>query len=384
MREHHATHRMLEEYLRQYDLMPAANDMLWQVNLANTTVRANPVHTGLEVGMKELLKEQRTDKEIRGMEHNLDKCYRALPQKYQDALERAWQDAVEFYGHDVNRPWLEHLRNLDAYFKATGSNEQFRDYRYWHQKSDASDFDKVPEPWASAPVICLHLNREILRYLADLISGKGNQVGGPFMLSATVENCIRGAVRSQSHWRKDFGISVQEANEEKAFTKYLKGLVVDDPETANLILERVKQKGWGNCEHAIRHMWYVWHAYSNTAERRSFPTVTLHENPYSGKVLHPVTGETWGIANETSNGLYHLIFFHGNLGEAYANSWKPPVACSRPGQPWRCVSKAKAGTAMAGLPWRKWKSTHRKWKVNATSSRRWIRILTKVTCSSMT
>ena len=40
MERHYATHRVLEDLLKQYDLMPSSNDLLWPVNLANFTTRA--------------------------------------------------------------------------------------------------------------------------------------------------------------------------------------------------------------------------------------------------------------------------------------------------------------------------------------------------------
>lgn len=297
MERHYAANWALEELLKQYDLMPSSNDLFWPVNLANFTTRAYPLHMGLELGMKSLIRHVNP----RSLGHNLDACYRNLPSEHQTALDDAWNDAVEFYGFDATLPHLKHLLPLETYLKATGSSTRFVDYRYWPLEVSEKDLNVIPEPWASAPVTLLELNRELLRYLSDLIGGWGGKVGGPYLLTDLVEHSVMMAISSNTPAMKDY-LSKPRAGQ-RPFTNYLKELFDTDQRTAAAIAEKL---GRTNCAHAVRHMLAIWTAHSDAAMHRPLKLVELMSSPYRARVLHPISQEVWGTIENTGYGLYHL------------------------------------------------------------------------------
>lgn len=314
MKRHYATHRALEELLKQYDLMPSSNDLLWPVNLANFTTRAYPLHMGLELGMKALI--GREDFKT----HRLDACYRRLLDEHKTALDNAWNDAVAFYGFDPTLPHLKHLLPLETYLKATGSGKRFEDYRYWPLGVSENDLNSIPKPWASAPMTVLELNRELLRYLSALIGGWGRKVGGPYLLTDLVEHSVMMAISSNTPAMKDY-LSKPRAGQ-RPFTNYLKELFDADQHTAAAIAEKLGQP---NCAYAVRHMLAIWTAHSDAAMHRPLKLVELTTSPYRAQVLHPISQEVWGTIENTGYGLYHLDSY-GRHFNAFTSSIE--AACS--------------------------------------------------------
>lgn len=297
MEPHYAANWALEGLLKLYDLMPSSNGSLLPVNLANFTARAYPLHMGLELGMKSLIRHDNP----RILGHNLDACYRNLPSEHQTALDDAWNDAVEFYGFDATLPHLKHLLPLETYLKATGSSTRFVDYRYWPLEVSEKDLNVIPEPWASAPVTLLELNRELLRYLSDLIGGWGGKVGGPYLLTGLVENSVMMAISSNIPAMKDYFSKPRTG--QQPFTNYFKDLFTTDQHAAATIAEKLGQP---NCAHATSHMLKVWTAHSDTTMYRPLNLVELTTSPYRVQVLHPISQEMWGTIQDTGYGLYCL------------------------------------------------------------------------------
>ncbi len=113
------------------DSAPLQVDMLLERNLVQLTNRAPIAHLAMERGLKALITEVSG---TWGHIHGLDKLYRALCQCGPDSaayLAKAFEDAVKFFGYNVNAKGFSQLRSLDDYLSKVGTEKAFNALRYW-------------------------------------------------------------------------------------------------------------------------------------------------------------------------------------------------------------------------------------------------------------
>ncbi len=99
---------------------------------ARLTNRISIAHLELERGLKALL--HKSGKSGRSEGHHLGKLYVKLMKCNKDAansLTEAFNNAVGFFGYDIEKEGFEHFRALVCYLSKVGTEEIFMDMRYW-------------------------------------------------------------------------------------------------------------------------------------------------------------------------------------------------------------------------------------------------------------
>ena len=138
----------------------------------------------IERGMKALITGGggEYDKGRRG--HGLNYLYRKLGNSDEDSadfLAEAFQDAVKFFGYNVNYKGFGHFRSLDDYLSQAGTERTFERLRYW-----AIEPTKKEEPFK---YIAPSIHRELLYALWSLFFSKRRET-----VSARVEREVAEAM----------------------------------------------------------------------------------------------------------------------------------------------------------------------------------------------
>ena len=136
------------------DSAPIRPNWVYETNAVQLTNRAPIAHLAIERGLKVLIDEAGGSAE---KIHSLNSLLAELGKwdtSSADYLAKAFDDAVNFFGYNVNVSRFGHFRSLNDYLSKTGTENAFKAFRYW-AKGESSKAD--PIPFISPPV-----HREIL------------------------------------------------------------------------------------------------------------------------------------------------------------------------------------------------------------------------------
>ena len=180
----------LYESIQTFDAVPMSMDLAPEFWRPSYTKKAEPLHSSLEKGMKwmgvdgepsdRFIKE--FEKKFRRWRHDLVEIYRGLSDSDRELLDKAFNDAVSFYGIQTDRKGWKHFRCLKTYLEKTGTEKMYQKLRYWHSDVESDLFEK--------PTPDLLINREMVRFIYDVLTGHDNPDGGPFSVSQLVEREI--------------------------------------------------------------------------------------------------------------------------------------------------------------------------------------------------
>lgn len=218
----------LVETLKMVDAVPLSNDLAPEYALASYAPKASMLHSALELGMKALNDDfdhkcypsrKKCAKCKKYRIHGLAKVYTHITSPdVKNQLKAAFGDAVSFYGFQVERDKWQHLADLETYLAKTGDKDLFEVYRYWAlEKKDDLLSKEIP---------ILFLSREMVRFIADLLSDFGSGEGGPFPVSELVEQEIGEALsrgRSKSYIKRAQECPEEWEAEDDALTAWLQG-----------------------------------------------------------------------------------------------------------------------------------------------------------------
>ena len=112
---------MMRESLRDVigilDSAPMHRDMVYETNAVHLTNRLPIAHLAIERGLKSLLlRAGKSPKRTRRIGHSLDKLYLSLKDwdaESTDFLDASFNDAVNFFGYDVN---IEEFKLFNSLF----------------------------------------------------------------------------------------------------------------------------------------------------------------------------------------------------------------------------------------------------------------------------
>ena len=191
------------------DSAPLQVDMLLERNLVQLTNRAPIAHLAMERGLKALITEVSG---TWGHIHGLDKLYRALCQCGPDSaayLAKAFEDAVKFFGYNVNAKGFSQLRSLDDYLSKVGTEKAFNALRYWAIGDPLGRDD--PIQYLSHTLHTVH--REILCALQWLFHPNQNR-------RQTVSQRVEGKVRRAMFNGRDISWGSDDTDKKLAFLWY--------------------------------------------------------------------------------------------------------------------------------------------------------------------
>ena len=166
------------------DSAPIRSDLIRETEIAQLTNRAPIAHLAMERGLKALITEAGGVPEPM---HSLNKLYRDLGKSDKAAagfLAKAFEDAVRFFGYNVNARGLRHFRSLDYYLSKVGTDNAFEALRYWA-------IGELPKGEDPTPYISLSIHRELLFALSCLFHPTRNRRETvPGRVERTVSNAM--------------------------------------------------------------------------------------------------------------------------------------------------------------------------------------------------
>ncbi len=121
----------IKDVISILDSSPIQPDLIAETNVVQLTNRVPIAHLAIERGMKTLITEAgRSAKRT----HGLHKLYQALKEGNQGSAEylaAAFEDAVRFFGYNVNTKGFKQFGSLDDYLTKVGTDKAFEALRYW-------------------------------------------------------------------------------------------------------------------------------------------------------------------------------------------------------------------------------------------------------------
>lgn len=329
-----AVSRSMEEAIEMFDAVPMRNDATLEYQAASYSIRASLLHTALEQGMKFLYRIKHPQKN-HPKTHTLDEVYKSLPQDDQQSLDKAFADAVKFYGF---RPWRDdqkHLANLDTYLTTTGQSERFETYRYWAVEEKKS--------WLSETLSDVIISRELIRFIADQISGFGKAKGGPFTVSQLVEYTITRSLNDRriqlfpervqndyDGWKADDGTLIEWLKHQESFLSAMRYACENQfeilNEQASEVLRNVHEDLTKETDYRVKPaLQYALLTFNAMSFDCPVTPPASVEIPDSGRFVRIKTpaGSSLGTAEERYDGLWIARF--RDTGWAIAKSQKDAI-----------------------------------------------------------
>ena len=100
-------------------------------------------------------------------------------------LEKAFEDAVRNYRYNANATHMKHLKSLDTYLEATGSDDSFQDIRYWELNQSTNE--------TILRMIYVTLHMELLHAMSEILLAPERPKD---TVSTRVERAVRDAMFS--------------------------------------------------------------------------------------------------------------------------------------------------------------------------------------------
>ena len=165
----------LDEAIRTFDAASITNDLALEFWMPSYSAQALSLHNALEKGMKYLSSDYKRT-------HDLEAIYRRLSISKRESIDGAFGDAVSFFEVQIDREEWIHMRDCKIYLGITGDKDAYQKLRFWDLEGNSDLFEK--------PLPDLLINREMVRFIYDVIIGYDNREGGPFFVSQLVDQEI--------------------------------------------------------------------------------------------------------------------------------------------------------------------------------------------------
>ena len=189
---------------------PVRPDMIVGLTVAQVMNRVSIAHLSIERAMKFVITEAGGDLV---KDHDLPSRLKELRQHEPGSakfLEEAFAAAVRHYRYNANATYMKHLKSLETYLSATGSDDHFQDIRYW-ELTQSTDEIIVRQIYLTLHMELLHAMAEIL-----LAPERPNDI-----VSTRVERAVEDAMFS----RRELGYSPDSDKDRsvEAYIEWLKG-----------------------------------------------------------------------------------------------------------------------------------------------------------------
>ena len=200
----------VNDVIRILENEPVRPDMVIELTAAQVMNRVSIAHLSIERPMKFVITEAGGPL-IK--DHDLPSRLNQLRQYQPDSakfLEDAFADAVQHYRYNANANHMKHLKSLDAYLQATGSDEEFQNIRYWELTQSTNEM--------ILGTIYLTLHMELLYALREilLVSKEAKDT-----VSVRVERAVRDAMFSSEDMSYSMGSGKEQSV--KSYIEWLKG-----------------------------------------------------------------------------------------------------------------------------------------------------------------
>ena len=191
--ERYKIQKSIEDVIGILDSAPIQPDLIPDTNIVQLTNRIPIAHLAIERGLKSLISVAGGTAEQTHSLNRLHSVLRSCDGDCADFLSGAFDDAVEFFGYNVNAKGFTQFRSLEIYLSRVGTDKAFEALRYW--AIGESGKGDSPVPYISPPV-----HRELLCALSWLFLSDKRQT-----VSERVEREVRHAMfeRRSLSWGPD-------------------------------------------------------------------------------------------------------------------------------------------------------------------------------------
>ena len=207
------------------DSAPIHADMVPETNLVQLTNRVPIAHLAIERGLKSLIAE--TGKPTENI-HGLHKLYRDLEECAEESakfLSEAFQDAVKFFGYNLNTKGYGHFVTLNDYLSKTGTEKAFEALRYWA----IGETGKGESP---IPYISPQIHRELLRALWCLFLPNRRE---------TVSDRVEHEVGNAMFGRRSIYYNTEDISKKESVHWYINWLTVEHATRCSALREAVER-----------------------------------------------------------------------------------------------------------------------------------------------
>ena len=129
--ERYRVRQSIKDVITILDSAPVHRDLILETELVQLTNRVPIAHLAMERGLKALIVEASGPP---AHTHGLHKLYQSLKKCDQESagyLATAFENAVSFFGYNVNAKGFKQFRSLDDYLSKVGTEKAFELLRYW-------------------------------------------------------------------------------------------------------------------------------------------------------------------------------------------------------------------------------------------------------------
>ena len=216
----------IEDVISILDSSPIQRDWIAETNVVQLTNRVPIAHLAIERGMKALITEAgRSAKPTHGL-HNLYRALKEGNQESADYLARAFEDAVRFFGYNVNSKGFKQFRSLDDYLTKVGTDKAFEALRYW--AIGESGRGESPISYISLPI-----HRELLCALSCLFLPS---------LRETVSSRVECEIANAMFNRRDIHYSYDDAGRKQSVARYRNWLFGEHATRRSALKEAVRRR----------------------------------------------------------------------------------------------------------------------------------------------
>ena len=203
-------HHSVIDVIGVLENQPVRPDMIVELAAAQVMNRVSIAHLSIERAMKFVITEAGGPL-IKN--HDLPSRLNELRQYEPESakfLEEAFGDAVRHYRYNSNSTHMKHLKSLDTYLDATGSDESFQDIRYWELTQSKNEM--------ILRTIYLTLHMELLHALSEVLLAPDRPKD---IVSTRIEMTVRDAMFSNR--RLGYSPGSDKEQSVQSYIEWLKG-----------------------------------------------------------------------------------------------------------------------------------------------------------------
>ena len=193
-------HHSVGDVIKVLENEPVRPDMIFELTAAQVINRVSIAHLSIERAMKFVITESGGPL-IKN--HDLPSRLNELRQYEPESakfLGEAFEDAVRHYRYNANAIHMKHLKSLDSYLEATGSDESFQDIRYWELTQSTNEMI-LRRIYLTLHMELLHAMSEILlapERPKDIVSTRVERAVGDAMFSNREPSYSPGSEKERS------------------------------------------------------------------------------------------------------------------------------------------------------------------------------------------
>ena len=295
------------DVIKVLENQPVRPDMFTELTVAQVMNRVSLAHLSIERAMKFIITEAQGPL-IKN--HDLPSRLKELRQHEPDSakfLEEAFGEAVQHYRYNANAGYMEHLKSLETYLEATGSDKDFQDIRYW-ELTQSTDEILVRQIYLTLHMELLHALKEILlapqrpkdtisarveRAVRDAMSPRGE-------LSYTEGTDKERSVKAYIEWRGEFG------NRREAITAAFREGIENADDFMVEVIRKAYQEIASSTDPAVKYFAETL-TVLHKQPRDAIPCVEwLGPEKYQAGLVSTPGGEDLGFIQRRPDGLWNI------------------------------------------------------------------------------